>query len=189
MKYTNIFYVIVPIVLIAIFIFVRMRKEQYVSMPAAYITQGVKQIACEGPQLFLNASRLPSDAWNGVLVNDKGELYVGKAENPYVAVKTTKLVKAFVDKDNTFHCYYNTTAPNTQAHLFTQIFKDRKTRPNSSGDGVIVSGPGKETGVQYGEGGRMLQPPWSYDPKDFEEELVCPNVSTVQFTAQRPFRA
>jgi hypothetical protein len=173
-------FLIAAVAAVILLLTVMYSKEGYISMPAAYITPSVKLQAMEGggQQLYMKATRIPEN-WSGFLENSDGAVYKGLCPNPYQTVHATGLVEAIVDKENKFHCYYNTNARGMKGHLMTQLPKDRKCSLNRVGDGIVCMGPGKASGLVSSN---MLQPPWSYNPADHMAEVTCPNYTSFQFS-------
>lgn len=163
------------------------QNEKYVLMPAAYLTPDIVKIAKQGgPHYKLRATNLPEN-WVGWLENEKGDPYVSDT-NPYKYVYPTKLVKAFVDKNNNFQCYYNTTIKNLNGRVTVGLDKDCSTRPTMCGSGVIVRENAKKQGCYPESWGHLLQPPSCYDPEVYEETVMCPNPNAFEFSSQFYFK-
>lgn len=161
------------------------KSEPYVMMPFAYTTPDIIRVAQEGgPRLYMQASTLPEN-WSGYLETDDGTLYDKKCENPHQVVYAKSLVKAIVDRENKFHCFYNTSHSNLRGHLSIQLDKDRNWSLNSTGEGVVAPGPGQKTGCSDSH---SLQGPQCYDPQNFTEEVYCPSVTGFQFSCSPVYK-
>jgi hypothetical protein len=176
---TYVYVIAAAVIVVFVVVYYARIRETFLTMPAGYVTAALQRQAMSGgPGRYLKATNIPPN-WTGFLENRDGTIYERKTSDPFEVVHPTALVEAIVDKENKFHCFYNTNAKGYRGHLSVQLPRDRACRLGPGGASIQCDGPGQASGMLAKN---LLQPPWAYNPADHTSEVHCPNTTSFQFS-------